>query len=84
MTRTAPPSPSACPPFTTEYELNDDFAKLYDGLYAAMQHPFTLYADQAHLLEATQKVASGEKSLVDALKEYDNYVNANKTIVFPQ
>lgn len=72
------------PPYTTEYELNDDFAKLYDGLYAAMQHPFTLYADQAHLLEATQKVASGEKSLVDALKEYDNYVNANKTVVFPQ
>lgn len=27
------------PPFTTEYELNDDFAKLYNGLYASMQTP---------------------------------------------
>lgn len=72
------------PPFTTEYELNDEFAKLYDGLYASMQHPYTLYADQFNLLEATRKVARGEMSLVDALKEYDNYVNANNTVVFPE
>ena len=72
------------PPFTTEYELNDDFAKLYDGLYASMQTPYTLYADQFNLLEATRKVARGEMSLVDALKEYDNFVNANNTVVFPE
>ncbi len=72
------------PPFTTEYELNDDFAKLYDGLYASMQTPYTLYADQFNLLEATRKVARGELSLVDALKEYDNFVNANNTVVFPE
>ena len=72
------------PPFTTEYELNDDFAKLYNGLYAAMQTPYTLYADQFNLLEATRKVAAGEASLVDALKEYDNYVNANNTVIFPE
>lgn len=72
------------PPFTTEYELNEEFAKLYDGLYAAMQTPWTLYADQFNLLEATRKVARGEMSLVDALAEYDNYVNANNTVVFPE
>ena len=72
------------PPFTTEYELNEDFAKLYDGLYASMLNPYTLYADQFNLLEATRKVARGEMSLVDALKEYDNYVNANNTVVFPE
>lgn len=72
------------PPFTTEYELNDDFAKLYNGLYASMQTPYTLYADQFNLLEATRKVARGELSLVDALKEYDNFVNANNTVVFPE
>lgn len=72
------------PSFTTEYELNDDFAKLYNGLYASMQTPYTLYADQFNLLEATRKVARGEASLVDALKEYDNFVNANNTVVFPE
>lgn len=72
------------PPFTTEYELNDEFAKLYNGLHASMNHPFVLYADQFNLLEATRKVARGEMSLVDALKEYDNYVNANNTVVFPE
>lgn len=72
------------PPFTTEYELNEDFAKLYDGLYASMLNPYTLYADQFNLLEATRKVARGEMSLVDALKEYDNYVNANNTVIFPE
>jgi len=72
------------PPFTTEYELNDDFAKLYNGLYASMLTPFTLYAEQRRLLDATIKVANGEMSLVDALAEYDNYVNANNTVVFPE
>lgn len=72
------------PPFTTEYELNDDFAKLYNGLYASMLNPFTLYAEQRRLLDATIKVANGEMSLVDALAEYDNYVNANNTVVFPE
>lgn len=72
------------PPFTTEYELNEEFAKLYDGLYASMLNPYTLYADQFNLLEATRKVARGEMSLVDALKEYDNYVNANNTVIFPE
>ena len=72
------------PPFTTEYELNDEFAKLYNGLYASMQTPYPLFADQFNLLEATRKVARGELSLVDALKEYDNYVNANNTVVFPE
>ncbi len=72
------------PPFTTEYELNDDFAKLYNGLYASMLTPFTLYAEQRKLLDATIKVANGEMSLVDALAEYDNHVNANNTVVFPE
>ena len=72
------------PPFTTEYELNDDFAKLYNGLYASMLNPFTLYAEQRRLLDATIKVANGEMSLVDALAEYDNFVNANNTVVFPE
>lgn len=72
------------PPFTTEYELNDDFAKLYNGLYASMQTPWTLYAEQRKLLDATIKVANGEMSLVDALAEYDNHVNANNTVVFPE
>ena len=71
------------PPFTTEYTLNEDFAKLYNGLYAAMQNPYTAYVNQPKLLEATQKVARGEMQLVDALKEYDEYVNANNLIVYP-
>lgn len=71
------------PPFTTEYELNEGFAKLYNGLYASMQTPYTLYADQFNLLEATRKVARGEANLADALKEYDAFVNANNTVVFP-
>lgn len=71
------------PPFTTEYELNDELAKLYDGLYAAMQAPVTVYVDQAKLIEATKKVAKGEAQLVDALKEYDDFVNANGLIIYP-
>ncbi len=71
------------PPFTTTYTLNEQLAKLYDGLYAAMQSPVTIYVDRAKLIEATQKVARGEMQLVDALKEYDDYVNANNLIVYP-
>ncbi|MBN1778359.1 MAG: extracellular solute-binding protein [Clostridiales bacterium] len=71
------------PPFTTEYTLNEDFAKLYDGLYAAMLSPVTIYVDAEHLVIATQKVARGEMQLVDALKEYDDFVNANNLVVYP-
>lgn len=71
------------PPFTTERKLNDQLAKLYNGLYAAMLTPVTIYVDQAKMIETTQKVARGEMQLVDALKEYDDFVNANNLIVYP-
>lgn len=69
-------------PFTTEYELNEEFAKLYNGLHAAMDAPITVYVSQFDLLEATRKVARGEMQLVDALKEYDEFVNSNNKIVY--
>jgi len=70
------------PPFTTKYELNEEFAKLYNGLAAAMEAPITTYVAQRELLDATIKVAKGEASLVDALKEYDDFVNSNNKIVY--
>ncbi len=70
------------PPFAAEYELDEDFAKLFNGLSAAMSAPFTSYVSQFDLLEATRKVARGEMQLVDALKEYDEYVNSNGLIVY--
>ena len=70
------------PPFDAEYDLNEDYAKLFNGLSAAMSAPFTSYVSQFDLLEATRKVARGEMQLVDALKEYDEYVNANGLIVY--
>ena len=71
------------PPFTTEYTLNEEFAKLYNGLYAAMLSPSTIYVDQENLVLATQKIARGEMQLVDALKEYDDFVNANSLVAYP-
>lgn len=48
-----------------------------------MQNPYTLYVSQFDVLEATRKVARGEMQLVDALKEYDDFVNANNMVAFP-
>ena len=70
------------PPFTTEYELNEEFAKIFDGLQKAMDYPYTSYVRQFELLEATRKVARGEAQLVDALKEYDDFVNSNNLITY--
>ena len=70
------------PPFTTEYELNEEFAKIFEGLQKAMDYPYTSYVRQFELLEATRKVARGEAQLVDALKEYDDFVNSNNLITY--
>lgn len=72
------------PCFEAEYTLNEEFAKLFDGLHAAMASPVTIYVDQENLIKACQKIAKGEAQLVDALKEYDDFVNANDRIVFPE
>ncbi len=68
------------PPFTTDYKLSEDLQPVYDGLKANTDHVVDIPMDPGRFLEALKKAASGEAQLVDALKEYDEYVNANELI----
>ena len=70
------------PPFSTKYNLNEEFQTLYDGFESAAQNTNNSYVTP-DLLKLTQEVNSGKKQLVDALKEYDNKVNANKVLDNP-
>ncbi len=70
------------PPFTTEYKLNPAMQLLYDGFRSAAASPSMVPCDPGRLVELTRKVAKGEVQLVDALKEYDDYVNANSAVDF--
>lgn len=68
------------PPFTTDYKLNEDLQAVYDGLKANTDHVVDIPMDAGTFVEALKKAARGEAQLVDALKEYDDYVNANELI----
>ncbi|MDP4147209.1 MAG: extracellular solute-binding protein [Bacillota bacterium] len=70
------------PPFTTQYKLNDEFKTLYDGFNEAAKNTNNSYVTP-DLLKLTQDVNSGKKQLVDALKEYDNKVNASHVLDNP-
>jgi len=68
------------PPFSTEYKLSGDFKSAYEGLKAAAQNPGSFPVNPPKMVEIMRAVASGSKQLVDALKEYDDFVNANNLI----
>lgn len=68
------------PPFTTEYKLNENLQPIYDGLKAATDYVVDIPMNPDKMVEALKKAANGEAQLVDALKEYDDYVNANELI----
>ena len=70
------------PPFTTDYVLSPAMQILYDGFKAATVSPSMVPSDPNRLVDLTRSVAKGEIQLVDALKEYDNYVNANNAVNF--
>lgn len=70
------------PPFTTKYQLNDQFKRLYDGFEEAAKSTNTSYVTP-DLLKLTQKVNKGQEQLVDALKEYDSKVNAKHVLQNP-
>jgi multiple sugar transport system substrate-binding protein len=70
------------PPFNTKYKLNDTFKTLYDGFLEAAKNTNNSYTTP-DLLKLTQDVNSGKKQLVDALKEYDNKVNATHVLDNP-
>jgi ABC-type glycerol-3-phosphate transport system substrate-binding protein len=68
------------PPFTTEYQLTGDFALAYEGLKAAANTVVNVPFDAEQMVNLCRDVARGDKQLADALKEYDDYVNANNSI----
>lgn len=68
------------PPFTTDYKLNDNLQPAYDGLKAASEAPVNIPMDPNKMVETLKKVANGEAQLADALKEYDDFINANDLI----
>lgn len=68
------------PPFTTEYKLSESLQACYEGMKAASESPVNVPMDAPKLLEALKSVAKGEAQLADALKKYDEYVNANESV----
>lgn len=68
------------PPFTTEYNLTGDIAVAYEGLKKASENPVNVPIYATGMVDLLKSVDKGEKQLVDALKEYDDYVNANNAI----
>lgn len=68
------------PAFTTDYTISAELQPIYDGLKANTAYSRRIPMDPGKFVEALKKVASGEAQLVDALKEYDDFVNANELV----
>ncbi|MCL1987225.1 MAG: extracellular solute-binding protein [Firmicutes bacterium] len=60
--------------------LQGDFRDWFLGFQAAATFPGITATDPATLLELTRDVDSGARQLVDALREYDDFVNANNLL----
>lgn len=69
-------------PFDTDYTLSETLQPLYDGLRAAANNAILVPMQADKMVELTRAVDKGEKQLADALKEYDEWVNANARHIF--
>lgn len=69
-------------PFDSEYKLSDTLQPLYDGFRDAANNAILVPMQADKMVELTRAVDKGEKQLADALKEYDEWVNANAPHIF--